>query len=104
MSEFVAGRRVNVHHIERLHLEPEWVVVGVRVESTGEFAALAGVGLTNATLTQTARQLGTASADAVNTLRAEVRGYVVGFGATYADALRDLTQKWNPDERKEIRS
>lgn len=97
MTEFVAGQRVNVHYMQRLHLEPEWVVVGVRVESTGEFAALAGVGLTHATLVQTARRLGS-SEQPINSLRAELRGYVIGFGATYAEALRDLTRRWNPDQ------
>lgn len=105
---FIDGQRVTLHHENRLHLEPEWVVIGVRLETTGEYAALAALGLTEATLTSRAHEVHDlitgVGGSKTEELRVRIGSYVIGFGKTYAEALNDLIQQWNPDGRKEVTS
>lgn len=101
---FIDGHLVNLHHENRLHLDPEWIVVGVRISTTGEYAALAGIGLTEATLTSRARQVvdlidpNVSGPTRVEELTAKIGNYLIGFGPSYAEALNDLIQHWNPDD------
>lgn len=101
---FIDGQRVVLHHTHNVHLEPDWVIVGVRFDPTGEYAVVASLGVSEATITARAQQAvdlaGRAgNVDRVEELRARLHGYVVGFGSTYAEALADLVQWWSPDQR-----
>lgn len=100
------NRPVRLHLEDRLHLDPDWVIVGVAYPDANDSRVLliASRSLDRVTLTHRAETMLEDFPEMMlsdnyqgYTLTAELSNAVLATGENYADAFTNLLKHWDPD-------